>query len=106
MTATLARHSIRLALHPGDSAWSRHRIRWAEVAPLFEAALDLPLEERDAFLVRACGGDDELLRSVRRLLARADSTADRFEQPGPSLLRAALGGPATRARTRSPAEGA
>lgn len=66
--------------------------RWAELDPLFEAALDLPPEERDAFLVQACGGDEELLHTIRRLLEWVDSATDRFEQLPSSLLRAALGG--------------
>ena len=35
---------------------------------VFLAALSRPVAERDAFLVEACRGDDELLREVGSLL--------------------------------------
>lgn len=34
--------------------------RWREVDPLFQAALDLPPDERPSFLASACGDDPEL----------------------------------------------
>ena len=49
------------------------------VEALFEAALSLPPEEREAWLTAACGGDEELCREVRVLLAahdRADGILD------------------------------
>jgi serine/threonine-protein kinase len=42
--------------------------RWARVQGLFHAALELPAEERDAFLAAACGGDPALQREVELLL--------------------------------------
>ena len=45
--------------------------RWNRVEPLLQAALDLPPDERDAFLKRRCGGDDALERDVRALLRSA-----------------------------------
>jgi eukaryotic-like serine/threonine-protein kinase len=49
--------------------------RWRRVDGILEAALELPADERDAFLERTCGDDVELLREVESLLAhdRADS---------------------------------
>jgi serine/threonine protein kinase len=50
--------------------------RWNHVDKLLQSALDRPATERDAFLRRACGGDDQLEQEVRSLLAahdRADS---------------------------------
>jgi WD40 repeat protein/serine/threonine protein kinase len=40
---------------------------------LFKSALELPPEERGAFLDRACAGDEELRFAVDRLLAAAES---------------------------------
>jgi WD40 repeat protein/serine/threonine protein kinase len=40
---------------------------------LFKAALELPPEERGAFLDRACAGDEKLRFAVERLLAAAES---------------------------------
>ncbi len=43
--------------------------RWSRIEALFHEASELPEAERTAFLVRACGDDDELRRSVERFLA-------------------------------------
>ena len=50
--------------------------RWNHVDKLLQSALDRPAAERDVFLRRACGGDEQLEQEVRSLLAahdRADS---------------------------------
>lgn len=74
---------------PGDAATDPWH-RWAELDPLFDAALNRPPEQRDAFLEQACGKDAELLRTLHRLLDVADTSDGRLAQPGPSLLQAAL----------------
>ena len=51
--------------------------RLAKAEALFHEALDLPPEQRDAFLRRACGADAELLREVIALL-RASGIADHW----------------------------
>lgn len=66
--------------------------RWAELDPLFEAALDLPEAERDAFAVRCCGDDLELLARLRRLLRSAITGDERLSAPGGTLIRDALAG--------------
>jgi hypothetical protein len=43
--------------------------RWQRVKALFQAAVEHPPEERDAFLSSATGGDAELRREVESLLA-------------------------------------
>jgi Tol biopolymer transport system component/predicted Ser/Thr protein kinase len=42
--------------------------RWSRAKALFEAAVDLPVEERHAFVVNAAGDDEELRREVESLL--------------------------------------
>jgi tetratricopeptide (TPR) repeat protein len=42
--------------------------RWKHVERLLQLALDLPLDEQDAFLKRSCAGDDALEQDVRALL--------------------------------------
>jgi serine/threonine protein kinase len=42
--------------------------RWRRVEQLFYAALEEPIERREAFLTSACGSDTELLREVESLL--------------------------------------
>jgi hypothetical protein len=43
--------------------------RWKRIKEVFESALEIPAQERDAFLERACSGDRELQREVESLLA-------------------------------------
>jgi len=50
---------------------------WTEVTRLFEAALELLPNERNAFLERVCAGDAELRREVQSLL-EADVQAGTF----------------------------
>ncbi|HZD30701.1 MAG TPA: serine/threonine-protein kinase [Candidatus Angelobacter sp.] len=72
---------------------------------LFQNALDLPAQDRDAFLEQACAGDHERMAAVQRLLA-SDQAADeqtfwkgnalhaesRFDAPaGPSRVGQVLG---------------
>ena len=50
--------------------------RWDQVDKLLRSALERPVAERDVFLRRACGGDQQLEHEVRSLLGahdRADS---------------------------------
>ena len=51
--------------------------RWNRVDKLLQSALDCPAVERDAFLRRACDGDEQLELAVRSLLAAHDR-ADGF----------------------------
>ena len=46
--------------------------RWNQVDRVFESVLDRPAAERDSFLRRACGGDEQLEHEVRSLLAAHD----------------------------------
>ncbi len=57
--------------------------RWAELEPLIDAALDLPLPERGAYFDRAAGDD----RSLRALLVRLVAECER----GDALLDAPVG---------------
>jgi predicted ATPase len=50
---------------------------YAKVEELYHAALELPREQRDAFLARACDGDDAIRREVTSLLD-ADAEAGGF----------------------------
>ena len=49
------------------------------VQELFIAALELPSDERDTWLVHQCGPDTNLLNEVRSLLAHDDPVADPLE---------------------------
>ena len=55
--------------------------RYARAQELFEAAVDLPAEERPPLLDRLCNGDEALRREIEALLA-ADAQSDGFgEEP-------------------------
>ena len=55
--------------------------RWAAIKQLFEAALALESAERDTFLQRECGGNEEIRREVLSLLAAYEETGDFLESP-------------------------
>jgi len=60
--------------------------RWQRVKELLDAALDLRVEERAAFLVDACGEDDALLEEVNRLLEASEPAWDVLERPAAHLV--------------------
>jgi len=43
--------------------------RWEQINRIWDAALEVPEEERPGFLERNCQGDEELRREVESLLA-------------------------------------
>jgi serine/threonine protein kinase/tetratricopeptide (TPR) repeat protein len=60
--------------------------RWQTVSHIFEAALDVPANERDNFVREACAGDAELESEVHHLIV-ADGKAGSFlEHPALSTL--------------------
>ena len=50
--------------------------RYHEADALLDAALDLPIEEREAYIEAACGGDEALQRKVEVLLAFGEEDGD------------------------------
>jgi eukaryotic-like serine/threonine-protein kinase len=59
--------------------------RLNQVDEIFQAALDLPSEQRSAYLNQACGGDADLRREVESLLSSHDRSADFMERPAIEL---------------------
>ena len=55
--------------------------RWREIEDVFEAAVDLPPEERAPFLDRRCAGDLELRDEVLKLIKSDDSASNFIESP-------------------------
>jgi len=76
--------------------------RWKQVEELFQAALDVPRDERPRFIAEAGAGDDALRKQVEALVAQYEEAGDFIEAP------AFAGGgfnPGSEAfRTRQPAE--
>jgi Tol biopolymer transport system component len=63
--------------------------RWQRVKALFQAAVERPAAERDAFLSAAAGGDEALRREVESLLASDAAEAsflDRVHEAGRAVL--------------------
>ena len=54
--------------------------RWPRVKALFQAAVERPAEERDAFLAAATGDDEALRREVESLLTSDTSDASFLDQ--------------------------
>ena len=53
--------------------------RWQQVKPLFEVAVERPIEERADFLAAATGDDDALRREVESLLVSDTSDVGFFD---------------------------
>ena len=65
--------------------------RWQEVDPLLDAALDLPPDERDAYIASVAGHDLPLRDLLLRLLDRVDSGQHGVTAPPPGIVAAAFG---------------
>ena len=53
--------------------------RWQQVKEILHSASDLPKAEREAFVVNASAGDEELIAEVKSLLSSFDESADFLE---------------------------
>ena len=60
--------------------------RWARVKAVFLDAIERSGADRDAFVLQACAGDDELRADVQSLLASDDAAGSFCETPAPALL--------------------
>ena len=65
--------------------------RWRRMADLFQQALEIPPEERDDFLRRACGEDLRLRRAVESLLTADGEAGDFLEHPLSPISRTETG---------------
>ena len=63
---------------------------WQRIDRLFDEALDLPPDERTAFLERACDGDTALREEVEALLTACENATGFLDQPPISLAETAL----------------
>ncbi|HUF29068.1 MAG TPA: protein kinase [Gemmatimonadaceae bacterium] len=64
--------------------------RWQRLAELFEAAIELPPDERPEYVVRACDEDDELRADLTSLLASHTAAPDFLEEMSGEVLAAAF----------------
>jgi len=65
---------------------------WRIVKPLLEEALELPPEERAAFVARSAGGDADLRRELEDYLALEENAGDFIEEPAARLSSRSGGG--------------
>ena len=76
---------------------------WNQVKAIFDATLERPLAERQAFLRQSCGNDDVLLANVESLLAAHEGTGFFFTRPAVYRLSvSALAGVGGMLEKRSP----
>ncbi len=59
---------------------------WSKVKNILQAALELPEDERSAYLDQECGSDQELRTAVERLLSADEEKVGFLDQPAGSLL--------------------
>src|SRR5579863_8989542 len=64
--------------------------RWKQIDTLLQSTLEHPPEERDAFLRRACAGDEALEREVRSLLTAQRQAGSFLEGPAIGIAAQAL----------------
>ena len=64
--------------------------RWKRVDDVLQSVLDCAPEERDAFLQRACAGDEALEREVRSLLTSEEAAGEFLENPAMEVAAKAL----------------
>ncbi|MDX1394309.1 MAG: serine/threonine-protein kinase [Gemmatimonadota bacterium] len=57
--------------------------RWSRVDAVFAGALELPADERDGYVERACAGDAELRQEVEELLRAAESADTLIDRLAP-----------------------
>ncbi len=60
--------------------------RWQKIREVLYQALQLPPEQRPAFIDRACSPDDSLRREVESLLASSEEARSSFLEPTPAPL--------------------
>jgi serine/threonine protein kinase len=66
--------------------------RWQNVERLYHATLECEESRRDAFLTRACGGDEALRRDVESLVSYGNRSAKFIEGSALEVLAPALAG--------------
>ena len=64
--------------------------RWQSIEELYHEASDLPVTERESFLLTACGEDRNLLLEVRSLLEYGEMPQSVLESPAIAVLAKAM----------------
>src|SRR5262249_34857638 len=61
--------------------WQVQNNNSKQVEAMFHAALELPVDQRSAFLVQACAGDESLYAEVSSLVSACDTSNGFMDQP-------------------------
>src|ERR1700722_5275293 len=69
-----------------------HPERWKQVDDVLQSVLDRAPEERDAFLSKACAGDESLEREVRSLLGVWSQAGNFLARPAMEVAARAFAG--------------
>lgn len=64
--------------------------RWRKIEQIYNAALELQPDRRDAYLAEACAGDDSLREEVEALLRNSSGTEDFMKGPALEFAAKAL----------------
>src|SRR2546422_9719560 len=72
--------------------------RSQEIDEIFQAALDLPSDQRLAYLDRACASDKDLRDEVESLISSYEQAGSFIEQPAIEVDASVVAGPINRAR--------
>jgi eukaryotic-like serine/threonine-protein kinase len=59
--------------------------RWRQIKAVFQAALELPPLDRDAFFKKNCSGDPDLRREVESLISSSEQAGSFLEPPAPEM---------------------
>ena len=72
--------------------------RWRVIDAILRASLSCERAQRDAFVVEACGDDEDLRREVASLLAVHDRVGDFLNRPAVEILAHGIAPPSLTAR--------
>ena len=64
--------------------------RWQQVKQLYNSALELESDQREAFLEEACAGDESLRKEIERLLSQQAEAEDLLGAPALEVAAQAL----------------
>ena len=67
--------------------------QWRKIRELFEAVLERPVDERAAFLARACAGDSQTQRRLEAMLAADERDNLLMDRPAYQAVSASMTGP-------------
>jgi serine/threonine-protein kinase len=65
--------------------------RWQRIKPLLQSALERDPDQRSAFLIAECGGDEALRQEVQSLIISNEQAGKFIESPAVEVMAGSLG---------------